>query len=188
MPLPQSIMRMTLDIREMESQLSFAVKQNDTMRRLVITLTDHNKAYIISEDCYAVFSAKTGGNTYVSEGCQIDNNEIIYDISATSAAAIGKYDCEITLFGGNGEVLATPHFTMTVYASLLSEYADEVIASDEFATLTNLITSANTAIANVNAKLSEIEQMLEEGNFETITLGSTTINETQLQELLALLE
>ena len=64
-----SVYRMTLDIRDMDSQLSFSVKQNDTMRRLIISLTDHCKPYSLPEGCYAVFTAKTSKKTVVSEGC-----------------------------------------------------------------------------------------------------------------------
>ena len=58
-----SVYRMTLDIRDMDSQLSFSLKQNDTMRRLIISLTDHCKPYTIPEGCYAVFTIKTSQKT-----------------------------------------------------------------------------------------------------------------------------
>ena len=149
-----SVYRMTLDIRDMDSQLSFSVKQNDTMRRLIISLTDHCKPYTIPDGCYAIFTAKTSRSAVVSEGCQIKDNKIIYDISGVATATVGVSECDITLFGAEGETLASPNITMNVYASVLSEYVDEVIKSDEFETLTALIGQANNAIVQCNAAVS----------------------------------
>lgn len=159
-----SVYRMTLDIRDMDSQLSFSVKQNDTMRRLIISLTDHCKPYTIPEGSYAIFTAKTSQNTVVSEGCQIKDNKIIYDISAVATATAGVSECDITLFGAEEETLATPHITMNVYASVLSEYVNEVIKSEEFETLTALIGQANNAIVECNSAVSGANSASENAN------------------------
>ena len=70
MLLPQSVLRITLDVRDVENQLSFSVKQNDSMRRIIVNLTDKGKPYLIGVGCYAVFSATTSKNTVISNGCQ----------------------------------------------------------------------------------------------------------------------
>lgn len=149
-----SVYRMTLDIRDMDSQLSFSVKQNDTMRRLIISLTDHCKPYSLPEGCYAVFTAKTSQKTVVSEGCQIKDNKIIYDISGLATATVGVSECDISIFGAEGETIATPHITMNVFASVLSEFVDEVVGSPEYDTLLALIGEANTAISQCNSAVS----------------------------------
>ena len=159
-----SVYRMTLDIRDMDSQLSFSVKQNDTMRRLIISLTDHCKPYTIPEGCYAVFTIKTSQKTVVSEGCQIKDNKIIYDISGVATATVGVSECDIALFGAERETLATPHITMNVFASVLSEYVDEVIKSPEFDTLTALIGQANNAIVQCTAAVSGANTSAENAN------------------------
>lgn len=174
-----SVYRMTLDIRDMDSQLSFSVKQNDTMRRLIISLTDHCKPYSLPEGCYAVFTAKTSKKTVVSEGCQIKDNKIIYDISGLATATVGVSECDISIFGAEGETIATPHITMNVFASVLSEFVEEVVGSPEYDTLVSLIGEANTAISqcnsaasgantakdNANELVSDINKSLDKGAF-----------------------
>lgn len=167
-----SVYRMTLDIRDMDSQLSFSVKQNDTMRRLIISLTDHCKPYTIPDGCYAVFTIKTSKRTVVSEGCQIKDNKIIYDISGVATSTVGVSDCDISIFGAEGETIATPHITMNVFASVLSEFVEEVVGSPEYDTLLALIGEANTAISQCNSAASgantlvdEITEKLSRGEF-----------------------
>ena len=150
MLLPQSVIRIALDVRDVEKQLSFAIKQNDSVRRLIVTLTDKGKPYLIGIGCYAVFSATTSKNTVISNGCQIKNNEIIYDLSETDTAVVGRMDAEITLFGSNGEEITSPNFTINVYKSKIGDYAGEVVASDDFSTLKNLISETNTRIAKID--------------------------------------
>ena len=170
MSLNMSVTRITLDIRNIENQLSFAVKQNDTARRIIISLTDGGKPYTIERGCYAVFSGETSGHQYISEGCQITGNEIIYDFTPATAATVGCVECDITLFGSTGEVIASPCFTMNVYESKMSEYADEVLASDDFNTLQMLITdavaateSAAEATESAVEAVKNIEQTLDNG-------------------------
>lgn len=170
MSLNMSVTRITLDIRNIENQLSFAVKQNDTARRIIISLTDGGKPYTIERGSYAVFSGETSGHKYISEGCQIAGNEIIYDFTPATAATVGCVECDVTLFGSTGEVIASPCFTMNVYESKMSEYADEVIASDDFNTLKMLITnavvateSAAEATESAVEAVKNIEQTLENG-------------------------
>ena len=150
MLLPQSVIRIALDVRDVEKQLSFAIKQNDSVRRLIVTLTDKGKPYLIGIGCYAVFSATTSKNTVISNGCQIKNNEIIYDLSETDTAVVGRMDAEITLFGSNGEEITSPSFTINVYKSKISDYAPEVVATDDFSTLKNLIGETNSRIAKID--------------------------------------
>ena len=150
MLLPQSVIRIALDVRDVEKQLSFAIKQNDSVRRLIVTLTDKGKPYLIGIGCYAVFSATTSKNTVISNGCQIKNNEIIYDLSETDTAVVGRMGAEITLFGSNGEEITSPSFTINVYKSKIGDYAGEVVASDDFSTLKNLIGETNSRIAKID--------------------------------------
>lgn len=169
MLLPQSVIRITLDVREVEKQLSFAIKQNDSARRLIVTLCDMGKPYVVGRGCYAVFSATTSANTTISNGCQIKNNEIIYDLSASDTAVVGRMDCDITLFGENGEVIAAPNFTINVYKSKMGEYAGEVVASNDFSTLQGLIGDANERIAKVDAILESDGKTIEDAFREAIS-------------------
>lgn len=157
MLLPQSVIRITLDVRDLEKQLSFSVKQSDSVRRIIVNLTDKGKPYLIGVGCYAVFSATTSKNTVISNGCQIKNHEIIYDLSESDTAVVGIMDAEITLFGKDDEVITAPSFTINVYKSKIGEYAGEVVASDDYSTLKALIGEANSRIAKADEVLNAIK-------------------------------
>ena len=146
-----SIFRISLDIHNPASQLSFSVKKNDTSRRLMITLTERGASFNISPACYAVFSAKKADGTIIHNDCIIQNNTIIYDFTAQTANVVGLVDCEIILYGYNGEQLTGPRFSMIVYNTLSVE--DEVESRDEVTSLTQLITEVNRLINEINTKL-----------------------------------
>ena len=53
-----SIFRINLDIHDTRTQASVRITQNDTARQIIISLSDGGVPYTISDDCYAVFTAK----------------------------------------------------------------------------------------------------------------------------------
>ena len=152
-----SYYRISLDVHDATSQLSFPIKVGDTSRRLLITLMDNGVPYQITEDCYAVFTAKRGGKQLLSNDCTISKNMIIYDISEQTSASAGRLDCEITLFGSNSEQLTSPRFTIIVYATTGSEVGEEIVESNEFKSLTRLISDANALIKEVETRLANGE-------------------------------
>lgn len=148
--------RISLDVRDMESQLSVSAKQGDTSRELIVSLVDHCKPYNICEDCYATFTARKEDNTYIHDSCVIQNNQIIYDFSAQLTAAIGIVLCEITLYDNNDEIITSPRFTLYVYQAVLSETSNTIVSSDSFTVLNNLILDANEAIKNANEAAANV--------------------------------
>ena len=150
MLLPQSVIRIVLDVREVESQVMFTVTQSDTVRRLIINLCDKGKPYVIGEGCYAIFSAVTSKGTGFARGCKIEGNEIIYDITANDTAVVGRTDCDVTLFGASGESITAPNFIMNVYKSKIVNQSGEIVASEDFTALSNLIGSANSCLKEIN--------------------------------------
>lgn len=154
-----SVTRLALDIREFETQLTFSVKQGDTARRLEISLVDHTAPYDIGEGCYATFTARRSDNEFASDSCVVAGNKIICDISPRFTAASGLVQCEITLFSADGERLTSPHFTMAVYSSVGTEFADDATESDSFAVLTSAIASATAALENAESAVNTAESM-----------------------------
>ena len=147
--------KISLDIHNIASQLTLAVKKGDTARGLIITLTENGKIYNIPDYCYATFSAKKSDGTFVSNGCEIKDNKIIYDFSEQLTAVAGRVDCEIPLFGNNESKITSPLFTLYVYQTVVDEFEKEIVSSDEFKTLDTLISETTNVLAESKDVLVE---------------------------------
>lgn len=177
-----SVTRLALDVRDFETQLTFSVKQGDTARRLEISLVDHTAPYEIDEGCYATFTARRSDNEFASESCVVAGNKIVCDLSPRLTSAAGIVLCEITLFSADGERLTSPHFTMAVYSSVGTEFADDATESDSFAVLTEAIASANAALEGAEAAVETAEGMfaaLEESTSRANEAASAAENAAQ---------
>ena len=137
--------RFLLDVHETNSQISLSFKQGDTGRVLYITLTENGDIFNIPQDCVAVFTALKPDGTIIFNDCEINGNEIAYTHTAQTAAVTGKVDCELRLYGTGNTLITSPHFTIFVHPTV---YFDQIESKDEVNTLTNLISEANTKLAN----------------------------------------
>lgn len=153
--------KITLDVHNMTSQLSLAVKQGDTLRGIIVTLVDDGKLYKIPENCYAVFSAQKSDNTFVSDGCIIQNNKITYNFSEQLVAAAGKVDCDITVYDSNNGRITSPQFSIFVYETLQEKYASEAVASDSFKILTDLIVDTKETLAEAEEAIEATAEAVE---------------------------
>lgn len=140
--------KISLDVQNIASQLTLSVKRGDTSRGLMISLTDNGKVYNIPDRCYATFSARKSDGTFVDCGCTIKDNFIIFEFSEQLTIVSGRVDCDITLYDTNNQRLISPLFTIHVYETIKSEYAEDVVSSDAFTVLTDLITTAQEEIVN----------------------------------------
>lgn len=119
--------RISLDVRSIGSQIVLNCKRCETGRRIYITLTEGLKAYTISDDCTAVFTAiKPDGNLLYNE-CAIENNCIVYTFTPQTAAAVGKMECEIRLYGADDTLLISALFGILVSDAVVDD--GEVIES-----------------------------------------------------------
>jgi hypothetical protein len=144
--------RIALDIHKTVEQLTISCKKNDTARRLLVTLTENGFPYSITQDCYAVFTAKKTDGTPIYDNCTIQNNTIIYDMSPKTVSSEGLLECEVTLYGNDGAQITSPRFLLRVYASVVDD--DEMESSAEFGALGELVKATNDLINDVNFKLA----------------------------------
>ena len=141
-----SVSRFTLNTRDEEAQLSFSVKQGDTARRIIATLTENGEMFCLPDDCYAVFAASKSDGTKFNDSCVIQDGRIIYDLDPQLTLAVGRADCDITVYGRGGAVISTARFTMTVFESIFAGASDDMVSKDTFHVLNNLIGDANDTI------------------------------------------
>lgn len=151
-----SFYKISLDIHDHGSSVSLKAKRGDTGRLLFITLMDGRNPYVITNDCYAVFTAKKADGNVLYNECSITGNTITYTFTPQTTSAVGKADCEIKLYGAEKKLITSARFTLMVEDTVYNE-GDEVESSDEFSLLTNLISEANTLVHDVESKLANGE-------------------------------
>lgn len=117
----------SLGFQNTESSASLKVKKGDTCRKIYISLTDCGMPYHISEGCHAAFTAEKPDGNKVYADCAIDECTIIYDMNDTPqlSAVTGVVECEIKLYGADGNLLTTPKFKIIVVDTVYEE-GDEV--------------------------------------------------------------
>ena len=141
-----SIYRFTLDIHRTKSQVSIPVLFHDTGIQFYISLTDGGKPYFIEDGCRAVFSAKKPDGATLFNDCIIeDNTRIRYDFTEQTTNCEGMMNCEIRLYGTDGNLLTTPAFVVVVDPRVI--YDSEVLDSYPEATiLDNMVSAENSRL------------------------------------------
>ena len=177
-----SVSRFTLNTRDEEAQLSFSVKQGDTARRIIATLTENGEMFCLPDDCYAVFAASKSDGTKFNDSCVIQDGRIIYDLDPQLTLAVGRADCDITVYGRGGAVISTARFTMTVFESIFAGASDDMVSEDTFHVLNNLIGDANDtindmeelndAVTAAEAEREEAEAAREEAEQERVDVNT----------------
>lgn len=158
--------RLSLDIFKTVSQATLPVKQGDTAYRICATITANGSPYIITEGCYALFTAKKPDGNFINNKCTIENNTIYYHLTQQTTAAIGMVECEIVLYDNNDEQLATPHFNILV--DMKAYNGEEIKSSSEVNMLEDLIEESKAQIADVEEKLANGEFKGEKGDAGSI--------------------
>lgn len=142
----------TLDIHGVVSQISFPVSLNDTARSLLISLTDGGRPYEISHGCRAVLAAVKPDGARLLNDCIIVGNKIIrYDFTPQTASFKGKIDCEVRLYGEDGNLVTSPRFTIVVYEGLLDE---RIVSEDEKTTINNMLVAEQLRVAAENERVA----------------------------------
>lgn len=163
--------RFSLDVQEIGSQVFLTVKQCDTNRRLIINLTEGHEPYTIVEGCTAVLAGTKADGNVIFNNAVIEGNNIIYDFTEQTVAAVGSMKCEVRLYM-EGRKLCSPNFTISVLPDAVSDA--QIQSLTEVNTLTGLINEATALIEDVNADLERgaFVPELEIGIVETLPTGA----------------
>ena len=143
-----TVFRISLDIHEVNSQVTLHVKKGDSARQILIALTEGGRPYRISEDCMAVFTAKKPDETILYNGCEIQGNRILYAMTPQTCTAVGAMKCEIRVYGAGGELITSPRFTILVDDTVYSD-GDVVDSASEFSALTALVVQAKELVESL---------------------------------------
>ena len=133
-----TVHKITLDVHKTVSPVSVHVKKGDTGRRLMIHLAEKGFPYHLSQDCYAVFTARKPDGKVLFNECTIEDCVIIYDFTEQTVAVAGLMDCEIILYGAGGKQLTSASFNIVVEDTIY-DTETEIESTDEYNALADLI-------------------------------------------------
>lgn len=160
-----AIKRLSLDIQKPNSREVIYSKKDDTGRIIQIVLSDGGRPYVISDECYAMFSAeKPDGNTVLND-CTIEGDIISYEFTPQTVSCPGVVNCEIKLYGRDDKLITSPAFKLIV-ADTVYQNGDPVESSKEATALTRLISDATEAIADSKAVADELMESKNSGEFD----------------------
>ena len=150
--MTSSIYKIYLDIHNYRSNVMLKAKKGDTGSVLYITLMDGRNHYIITPECYAVFTAKKADGNILYNKCSFMENMIVYEFTPQTTSTVGNVECEIKLYGSGDNLLTSTSFTLFVMDSV---YNDDVVGSEkEVSALTDLVSQTTTLISTVERKLA----------------------------------
>lgn len=151
--MTSSIYKIYLDIHNYGSHVLLKAKKGDTGSLLYITLMDGRHPYVITPECYAVFTAKKADGNILYNKCTFIENMIVYAFTPQTTSAVGRVECEIKLYGSGDNLLTSAEFTLLVMDTVYNE-TDEVGSEKEVTALTALVSKATTLINEVEYKLT----------------------------------
>lgn len=157
--MEKQVYRKSLDLQKNGAQWSIDVKQNDVnSRRIVISLTDGGKAFILGGDMIAtIYGKKTDGNV-IYKDCSIENGMAIVDVEKQLITAAGTVECELRIYDSNAagaQLLTTPRFNIEVYDVLTDE--NRITSMSDYSALANETVKSQEATKRAN----NISEMLE---------------------------
>lgn len=147
--------RFTLDMHSAQSQVALPVKVGDTNRSLHISFTEGGTPYYIETGCLVKISIKRPTGTYLEDFCDVyDNAVAVYDFSQNenTCAVEGIHDCEVVLYGLDGEIIASASFTMVVSERVIRS-DDIVLTDDDRSILDSMIVAEAGRVEAENARV-----------------------------------
>lgn len=151
--------RFTLDMQSNISQVSLPVRKGDTSRKLYINLTDSGIPYFIEDGCRAVFSARKADDNAILNDCVIEKNTTIrYDFSPQTTSSPGVVDCEIRLYGTEGNLITSPRFILVVDERVVYDSDFPLSESDKSAIDSIILSETARVEAEEDRKLAESER------------------------------
>lgn len=157
--MEKQVYRKSLDLQKSGAQWSIDVKLNDVnSRRIVISLTDGGKAFILGGDMIAtIYGKKTDGNV-IYKDCSIENGMAIVDVEKQLITAAGTVECELRIYDSNAagaQLLTTPRFSIEVYDVLSDE--NRITSTSDYSALASETVKSQEATKRAN----DISEMLE---------------------------
>lgn len=136
--MQQAIATVIADVGLVISQGTIRVKQGDSKARAVnIVLRSNGSRYTLDNGVTVKLHGKPTADTDVLIDCAVIGTDTVQAVlTPAMMAVVGTTDYEAQIYGSDGERLSTAKITVEVIAS---NDISGVTASDDFSTLTNMI-------------------------------------------------
>lgn len=166
--MEKQVYRKSLDLQKSGAQWSIDVKQNDVnSRKIVISLTDGGKAFILGGDMIAtIYGKKTDGNV-IYKDCAIENGMVIVDVEKQLITAAGTVECELRIYDSNAagaQLLTTSRFNIEVYDVLSDE--NRITSTSDYSALASETVKSQEATKRANDIAETLETKLANGEFK----------------------
>lgn len=166
--MQKQIYRKSLDLQKSGAQWSIDVKQNDVnSRRIVISLTDGGKAFILGGDMIATIYGKKADGNVIYKDCTIENGMAIVDVEKQLITAAGTVECELRIYDSNAagaQLLTTPRFNIEVYDVLSDE--NRITSTSDYSALTSETVKSQEATKRANDIAETLETKLANGELK----------------------
>lgn len=154
--------RFNLDMQSYISQISLPVRQHDTGIVLQINLTDGGVPYVIKDGCRAVFYARKSDGNPLMNDCIIEKNTTIcYELTQQTTSCSGVVDCEVRLYGSDGNLITTPRFILVIDSRVVHD-EDFPLSESEQTVLDNIILSEQQRLQNEVAREENYNELMDE--------------------------
>lgn len=151
-----SFYRFILDVQTAQSQISIPVSLYDTAITLYMSLTDGGKPYIMETGCLAKLSITRPSGSKLHEFCAIEgNHSAVYPFSQNPATASeeGIHECELTVYGLNGEQLTASRFSIIVNERVVNMDDNNGITDEHIGIIDDMIHSEQERRKGESARL-----------------------------------
>ena len=150
--MQKQIYRKSLDLQKSGAQWSIDVKQNDVnSRKIIISLTDGGKAFILGGDMIATIYGKKADGNVIYKDCTIENGMAIVDVEKQLITAAGTVECELRMYDSNAagaQLLTTPRFNIEVYDVLSDE--NRITSTSDYSALASETVKSQEATKRAN--------------------------------------
>lgn len=166
--MEKQIYRKSLDLQKSGAQWSIDVKQNDVnSRKIVISLTDGGKAFILGGDMIATIYGKKADGNVIYKKSTIENGMAIVDVEKQLITAAGTVECELRIYDSNAagaQLLTTPRFNIEVYDVLSDE--NRITSTSDYSALASETVKSQEATKRANDIAETLETKLANGELK----------------------
>lgn len=119
--------KFALDLHKTGSQKTINAKTGDTLsRKIIVSFTSGGVPFPL-DGVSAQFYATMPNNTTEWSDCEVIGDTVEHVIPLTTLGTAGIVDCELKLIGSQGEVIASPRFSIVVEANKYSETESQTV-------------------------------------------------------------
>lgn len=155
--------RLVLDVSMTMCQATVSVMQNDTARKVVVSLVQDGRPFHIPPGAYVIFQARReiDGEEYpIFDACTVDHvrNAILYDIPGNTTAREGVFEGQFLIMDRDGSTLFCPKMTLVVRQNL---FQISVLESAGFSALQGLVEQFRDESGEMDARMDALSDNLD---------------------------